>query len=208
MFMLGRVPIMIRSALHYLARQSRFFLKVYTKLFSVSGEEYAELVKAHKLFYSMGKNCSIIPGTFLGDAKYIRLGNNVRLASCWLITHDGVINMLRRAYNLNLDAVGRIDIGDNVFVGHSAIVLRNCIIGSNSVIAAGAVVTRDVPPNSVVGGVPAKLICSTDELVESLRQESEALPWYKVIERRASGCDKSVEPELTRLRLKHFFGEP
>lgn len=198
---------MIRSALHRLARQNRFALKLYTKLFCVGGEEYAELVKTHKMFYSMGENCSIIPGTFLGDAKYIRLGNNVRLASCWLMAHDGVINMLRRAYNVNLDAVGKIDVGDNVFIGHSAIVLRNCTIGNNSVIAAGAVVTGDVPPNSVVGGVPAKFICSTDELVERLRLESEALPWHKIIEQRMSSYDKSLEPELTRLRLRHFFGE-
>lgn len=198
---------MISSALRYLAYRHRFFLKLYTKLCRVDGEEYARVIKSYKLFYAMGDNCSIIPGTYLGDAKYIRLGNNVRLANCLLLTHDGVINMLRNAYHLNLDAVGKINVGNNVFIGQNAIVLRNCTIGDNCVIAAGAVVTKDVPPNSVVGGVPAKVVCSTDDLVQRLQQETLNLPWNSIIEQRHSSFDKSLEPELTRLRLQHFFGE-
>lgn len=197
---------MIRNALRGLAKRKMFFVKVYTKLFGVSGEEYADLIKSHNLFYAMGENCSIVPGTFLGDAKYVRMGNNVRLASCWLMAHDGVVNMLRTAYKVNLDAVGKIDIGDNVFIGHSAIVLRNCTIGSNSVVAAGAVVTSDVPADSVVAGVPAKVICSTVDLVNRLKKESSELPWYPLIERRASGYDANLEPELRRQRLQHFYG--
>lgn len=198
---------MMRRFLFFLARRNRFFLKICVKLCHVNGEEYASLIKSHGLFYEMGENCSIIPGTYLGDAKYIRLGNNVRLANCRLLTHDGVINMLRRAYNLNLDAVGKIHIGDDVFIGHSAMVLRNCNIGNNSVIAAGAVVTRDVPANSVVGGVPARFICSTDDLVQRLRDESIRYPWNSIIEQRQSGYDRHWESELTKLRLQHFFGE-
>lgn len=49
---------------------------------------------------------------------------------------------------------------ENVFVGASAIILKGVTIGCNSVVGAGAVVTRDVPPNSVVAGSPAKLVCS------------------------------------------------
>lgn len=199
---------MIKRSLRRLANRNTFFLKLYTKLFRVSGEEYAQFIKEHGLFYAMGEDCSIIPGTYLGDAKYISLGNNVRLANCWLLAHDGVANMLRRAYNLKLDAVGKINIGDNVFIGHSAIVLRNCTIGNNCVVAAGAVVTKDVPANSVVGGVPAKVVCSTDELVRRLREESVSLPWHHIIEQRRSSFDQSLEPELTRLRLQHFFGKP
>lgn len=198
---------MFRRTFKYLAQRKTFFLKIYVKLFGVDGEEYAQLIKGHKLFFAMGEHCSIIPGTYLGDAKYIRLGNNVRLANCLLLTHDGVINMLRRAYNLNLDAVGKICIGNNVFIGHSAIVLRNCTIGDNCVVAAGAVVTKDVPANSVVGGVPAKVLCSTDDLAERFRQESITMPWSAIIEHRNSGFDASLEPELNRLRLQHFFGE-
>lgn len=47
---------------------------------------------------------------------------------------------------------------------------NNVRIGPNAIVAAGAVVSKDVPPNSVVGGVPAKVICSFDEYVAK-RQE-------------------------------------
>lgn len=198
---------MIRRVFRHFAKKQKLFLAAYTKLFTVSGEEYAEIIKAHNLFYFMGENCSIIPGTYIGDAQYIRLGNNVRLANCNILAHDGVVNMLKRAYNLNLDAVGKIDIGDNVFIGQGATVLRNCTIGSNSVIAAGAVVTRDVPPNSVVGGVPARFICSTDELVERLRRETDETPWRTILEQRASSFDAGLEPGLRKLRQAHFFPE-
>lgn len=196
-----------RGILRYLAKRRTVFIKLYTKLFRVSGEEYAELIRGHNLFFAMGDHCSIIPGTYLGDAQYIRLGNNVRLANCHLLAHDGVVNMLRRAYGVNLDAVGKIDIGDNVFIGQGATVLRGCTIGSNSVIAAGAVVTRDVPPNSVVGGVPARVIGSTDDLVGRLKRESDAVPWRSVIERRSSSYDASLEPALKKLRQRHFFSD-
>jgi acetyltransferase-like isoleucine patch superfamily enzyme len=51
-----------------------------------------------------------------------------------------------------------IEIGDHVWIGIGAIILKGVKIGSGSVIAAGAVVNKDVPPNALVGGVPAKII--------------------------------------------------
>ena len=53
---------------------------------------------------------------------------------------------------------GSVVIGNNVWIGAKAIVLNNVTIGDNAVIGAGSVVTKDVAPNSIVGGVPAKLI--------------------------------------------------
>jgi acetyltransferase-like isoleucine patch superfamily enzyme len=67
-----------------------------------------------------------------------------------------------------LDASKRIDqqgittcavvIGDDVWIGANAVVRPGVTVGSHSVVAAGAVVTKDVPPHTVVGGVPAKVI--------------------------------------------------
>lgn len=51
-----------------------------------------------------------------------------------------------------------VKIGDNVWIGGSAVIVPGVTIGNNVVIAAGAVVTKDVPDNVVVGGNPAKII--------------------------------------------------
>ena len=189
-----------------LAWKNKKYLPFFVKWCHPDGLEYALYLKHHRFFYSMGEKCSIIPDTYIGDAKYIRLGNNVRLASCMMLAHDGVINMLGEAYGVKLDAVGKIDICDNVFVGHGAKILRGVTIGHNSVVAAGAIVAKDVPPNCVVAGVPAKIICSTDQLLERLKTESESLPWYSLIEQREGGYDPAMEPELYRQRINHFYG--
>jgi acetyltransferase-like isoleucine patch superfamily enzyme len=63
--------------------------------------------------------------------------------------------MINQAYNIKVDSEGKIDIKDNVFIGHGAIVLGNVTIGPNAVIAAGSVLNKDVFPDEIVGGVPA-----------------------------------------------------
>lgn len=51
-----------------------------------------------------------------------------------------------------------VKVGDNVWIGMNAIVLKGVTIGENSVVGAGAVITRDVPPNVIVAGNPAKVV--------------------------------------------------
>ena len=51
-----------------------------------------------------------------------------------------------------------VNVGNNVWIGYGACILRGCAVGDNAVIGTNAVVTKDVPANAVVGGVPARLI--------------------------------------------------
>lgn len=198
---------LVRKIITKLAWRDKRYLPWYVRICRPIGTEYAALVKHHELFYSMGENCSINADSYIGDAAYIRLGNNVRLASCTLMAHDGVTNMLREAYGVKMDAVGKVDIGNNVFIGYRALVMRDVTIGNNCVVAAGAVVVKDVPDNSVVGGVPAKFICTTEQLLERLTKESQSRPWYNIInERQGRHFDPEVEADLDRERLEYFFG--
>ncbi|MDE7192107.1 MAG: sugar O-acetyltransferase, partial [Clostridia bacterium] len=57
-----------------------------------------------------------------------------------------------------------VKIGNNVWIGAHATILSGVTIGDNAIIAAGAVVTKDVPQNTVVAGVPAKIIKKIEEI--------------------------------------------
>ena len=65
-----------------------------------------------------------------------------------------------------------ITVGDNVYIGNNVIILPGVNIGSNVVIGAGAVVSKDIPGNSLAVGVPAKVIKTADEYLEKLKKES------------------------------------
>ena len=71
-----------------------------------------------------------------------------------------------------------IDIKNNVFIGSNSIILPGVTINSNVIVAAGSVVTKSVPSNSVVGGNPAKVICTFDEFVEKRKKQEEIIYNY------------------------------
>lgn len=190
---------------HFAMRYGKF-RTLFVKFCGPNPQEYAEFMRRHGKLYAIGNNCSMLPTTVFTDPAYVRMGNNVHLSSCTLIGHDGSITMLNQAYGVKLDSVGKIDIGDNVFIGHGAIVLPNVTIGSNSIVGAGAVVTRDVAEGDIVGGVPAKPIGRVANLVKKLQAQTQAVPWSDLIANREGSFDPAIEPLLVQLRVAHFYG--
>jgi acetyltransferase-like isoleucine patch superfamily enzyme len=67
-----------------------------------------------------------------------------------------------------------VDVGSNVWVGYGACVLRGTRVGDNSIVGTNAVVTKDVPANAVVGGVPARVL--------RRRETPETLRWPHPVE--------------------------
>lgn len=117
----------------------------------------------------IGSGCYIVSNVQFGSEPYlITIGDNVRLTeNVRFVTHDGglwVARGLDKKY-ADADKFGRITVGDNVHIGPNTIIMPGVNIGSNCIIGCGAVVTRDIPDNSVAVGVPAKVIETVDEYI-------------------------------------------
>ena len=109
---------------------------------------------------TVGKNVFINTGGRFQDQGGIRIGDHV------LIGHNVVLATLNHdfaPYNRATMHPAPIHIEDRVWIGANATVVPGVTIGENSIVAAGAVVTKDVPPNTIVGGVPAKVLKRIDE---------------------------------------------
>ena len=107
-----------------------------------------------------GQGAKIGEGTYFFDPRSNCLGINnpcnLAIGRNVQITHGVVIvdhgydwGVLKGAYGDVLGNTGQVSIGDNVFIGMNAVILKNVHIGDNVIIGAGAVVTHDIPSNSV-----------------------------------------------------------
>ena len=104
---------------------------------------------------TFGKNVFINSGCKFQDQGGITVGDNVLIGhNVVLATLDHNICVSKRAELFAAPIV----IEDNVWIGANVTVTSGVIIGKGSIVAAGAVVTKDVPEYSIVGGVPAKVI--------------------------------------------------
>jgi len=109
----------------------------------------------------LGRNVSIIEDFFFDPSHcfLISIGDNVTICpNVRLITHDASTKKL-----LGYTKIGKITIGENCFIGDSAIILPNVRIGVNSIVGAGSIVTKNIPAGTVVAGNPAKVICTMNE---------------------------------------------
>lgn len=91
------------------------------------------------------------------DIREVYIGNHVMIGPNTLITTVGhpLLPKARRGY---MAKAAPVRIGNDVWIGGNVTILPGVTIGNNVVVAAGAVVTKDVPDNSLVGGVPARII--------------------------------------------------
>lgn len=123
---------------------------------------------------TIGTGCEIFPEVFFGSEPYlITIGNNVRLTNgVKFVTHDGGLWTLRKMKLLeNADSFGRITVGDNTHIGWDVTIMPGVSIGKNCVIGCNAVVTRDIPDNSVAAGVPARVIKSINQYYEEKKDK-------------------------------------
>ncbi|CAG0932142.1 lipopolysaccharide O-acetyltransferase [Planctomycetaceae bacterium] len=198
----------VRSFLYRLAQQSHFWFKQYVRLYRPRCDEYNTLLQRLHGVHSIGEGTHINYGANIIDPAFVRIGSHCVLSDCTIFGHDGSAEVLARIYNLPLDAVGRVDIRDNVFIGWNAIVMPGVTVGPNAIVAAGAVVTADVEPGTVVGGVPARKIGSMDELVRKMQERTAQLPWAEYIIKRGAHTGASpYDQQIFDARMRHFWAD-
>lgn len=111
---------------------------------------------------TLGDNVYINYGCSIAAMQSVHIGSGAHIGP-YVFIMDNDFHRLEPERRDEMPPSAPIYIGDNVWLGTRAIILRGVTIGDGSVVAAGSVVSRDVPPRSIVGGVPAKLIGSVDD---------------------------------------------
>jgi len=143
-------------------------------IYRIRGEYTTE--RLLKMGMKVGKNFKRLNGVILDPAHcwLIEIGDNVTIAPrAHILCHDASTKLF-----LNKTKIGRVTIGNNVFIGAESVILPGVTIGSNVIIGANSTVTCNIPNNSVIAGSPAKILYSLDEYLSKEKQMAMQSPYY------------------------------
>ncbi len=126
-----------------------------------------DYLREKQILASVGENVHFQPRLVPLYPELIKLHNNVMVsAGVRFITHDASFVILNRIGKGKFpEKVGCIEVMDNVYIGYNVTIMPNVRICNNVIVGAGALVSKDLEPNGVYVGVPAKRICSFDDYV-------------------------------------------
>lgn len=151
------------------------------KMRTILGAVY-HLLKGDSLFILKRRGLKVGKGFFHGSDCYIDT------EYCWLITIGDDVTIVAGSYilahdastfrHLNYSRIGKVTIGNKVYIGAGSIILPGVTIGDNSIIGTGSVVTSDIPSRSVAVGNPARVIGTLDEFLARKREEMQIRPCF------------------------------
>ena len=168
--------------------------KLYIKLFIRNTNQKRKFLI--KKGAKIGKNTRILSDvSALGTEPYlVEIGENCLISlNVTFMTHDGGISVLNNLgyFQQKMDKLGRIKIGNNVFIGKDATIMQGVTIGDNVIIGLGSIVTKDIESNSVVCGIPAKKIKTIQEYKESIKNK--VYPTANLTPKeKKSYCEKNI----------------
>lgn len=164
-------------------------------VYRLRGEYTTE--KLIKMGMKVGKNFGRLNGVILDPSHcwLIEIGDNVTMAPrVHILCHDASTKV-----HLGYTKIGKVTIGNNVFIGAESVVLPNVKIGNNVIIGANSTITKDIPDNSVAVGNPAKVICSLEEYLQKQKENMENAPVY--------GVDYTLRGDLTEEKKRQMISE-
>jgi acetyltransferase-like isoleucine patch superfamily enzyme len=136
--------------------KEKIIQNTFGKLFPIS---YARMIGV-----KIGENCRMINVKYSTEPYLIKIGNHVSATSVHFENHDGGVWCFRDK-NPHIDIIKPIIVGNNVYIGFGTVILPGVNIGDNVIIGACALVSKDIPSNSVAVGIPARVIKTFDEYV-------------------------------------------
>lgn len=148
------------------------------KLFARFSSDKREYMSKYfrKKGVKIGKKCNVISNIVTSEPYLIEIGNNTTVSSEVLfITHDASVGKI---FNKEVasDIVGKIEIGNNCFIGARATILYGVKLTNNIIVAAGSVVTKSfLDEKIIIGGNPAKVIGTWEEYGEKVFSKTYSL---------------------------------
>lgn len=132
--------------------------------YMTSPEKYARHIGV-----KIGKDCFISTREWPGEPYLVTIGDHVQVTRGVSIYTHGGGHCLRKNYP-DFDIFGKVVIESWAYIGAYSQIMPGVTIGEGALVAAGSVVTKSVLPHTVVGGNPAKFICTTQEYYERNKQ--------------------------------------
>lgn len=140
------------------------------KLYHLPYRLFNQVIWARKIGVKVGSGCRFYKLSFSTEPYLVEIGNHVSATKVHFETHDGGLWIFRDRHP-TWDKIGKIKIGNNVYLGYEAIIMPGVEIGNNVIVGSRAVVTRNIPDNSVVVGSPGRVIKTTDEYYFKIKSE-------------------------------------
>jgi acetyltransferase-like isoleucine patch superfamily enzyme len=156
----------------------------------------------------IGDHCEIQVKSLGTEPYLVNIGNHVLISKgVEFHTHDGGVWIFRDKIP-GLRVYGLITIGDNCIIGKDAQLLPNIRIGRNSIVGAGSVVISDIPPDSIVMGVPARVISSVPKYEENcLTRWKEQKPSHLPLKAEYGWWLSKKNKKMLRKHLTNLFEE-